>query len=336
MSGVRPALRTAAAIGLVVALGTGLPAYAGETTGGDSGNTDPGRSAPGADSANGKIGAHIQIRQSRTGRSGGSTATATSSDANWKPPVCWYEPMYSADEYEKFIKDAYGGAREPAASYAKKRDEEDYHKGDKGLWWQVQFRDDDYSTACPVTTDNWEIWVPPADPRPDPNKLTPEMLSELAYNSTKLPTPPVLLSPAADRLIVNLGTRVKLDSDFDRVWTTASIDYKGVRLAATTVATPVALKIDAGTADADPKSCTYDLVKGAGGYTVDSGDAGCNVTYRRSSGSGTYPLKASITWKVTWTDSADPDGPARQPGLPDGLSTFEQDVTVKEIQAVNR
>ncbi|MFK0154914.1 hypothetical protein ACIQVK_22890 [Streptomyces sp. NPDC090493] len=34
--------------------------------------------------------------------------------------------------------------------------------------------------------------------------------------------------------------------------------------------------------------------------------------------------------------SADPDGPARQPGLPDGLSTCEQNVTVKEIQAVNR
>ncbi|WP_406348889.1 hypothetical protein OHB10_20125 [Streptomyces sp. NBC_01597] len=57
---------------------------------------------------------------------------------------------------------------------------------------------------------------------------------------------------------------------------------------------------------------------------------------RRSSGSGTYPFKASITWKVTWTDSADPDGPARQPALPDGLSTFEQNVAVKEIQSVNR
>lgn len=61
-----------------------------------------------------------------------------------------------------------------------------------------------------------------------------------------------------------------------------------------------------------------------------------HVTYRRSSGSGPYPFKASITWKVTWTDSADPDGPARQPALPDGLSTFEQNVAVKEIQAVNR
>jgi enoyl reductase len=247
--------------------------------------------------------------------------------------------MYTPEEYEKFIKGAYGGAPKgsPAEDYEKKRDKENFHKGDKGLWWQVQFRDDTYSEACPVTTDNWEIWVPPADPQPDPNKVTPEILSELAFNSTKLPAPPVELQPRADRLLVNLGTRVAFKGDLDRVWTTASINYKGVQLAATTVATPVALKVDAGTADADPQSCTYDLVKGKGGYTADSeGGAGCNVTYLRSSGSGTYPFKASITWKVTWTDSADPDGPPQQPGLPDGLSTFEQDVTVKEAQAVNR
>ncbi|WND18956.1 hypothetical protein [Streptomyces violaceus] len=129
--------------------------------------------------------------------------------------------------------------------------------------------------------------------------MTPETLSELAFNSTKLPTPPVELQPSADRLLVNLGTRVAFNGGLDRVWTTASLDYKGVQLAATTVATPVALKVDAGTADADPQSCTYDLVKGKDGYTADSEGAGCNVTYLRSSGSGTYPFKASITWKVT-------------------------------------
>ncbi|WP_406172602.1 hypothetical protein [Streptomyces sp. NBC_00996] len=33
---------------------------------------------------------------------------------------------------------------------------------------------------------------------------------------------------------------------------------------------------------------------------------------------------------------ADPDGPPHQPGLPDGLSTYEQDVTGKEIQSIDR
>ncbi|QQM42698.1 hypothetical protein [Streptomyces liliifuscus] len=321
-----------------MALGTGYPAHAGDPrVGGDEGGTQP--EEPGTDegatSGNGTIGANIRISQSNPG-SGGPTTTATSSNANWKPPVCWYEPMYTPEEYEEFIKSAYTTAAEPAASYARKRDKANYNKGDKGLWWQVKFRDDTYSEACPVTTDNWETWVPPADPQPDPNKLTPEILSELAFNSTELPAPPVELSPRADRLIVNLGTRVKFRGDFDRVWTTASINYKGVQMAATTVATPVALKVEAGTDDADPQTCTYDLVKGKNRYTVDSEDAGCNVAYRRSSGDGTYPFKASITWKVTWTDSADPDGPPRQPALPDGLSTYEENVTVKEIQSVNR
>ncbi|WP_406439257.1 hypothetical protein OHB00_29875 [Streptomyces sp. NBC_00631] len=331
------------AVGLVLALGTLSPARAGDGSwGGSGGNSDtPSSGSPsgsptdsGGDSGPGSIGAHIRVKQSKAASS--DSTTATSSNANWKPPVCWYEPMYTPDEYEEFIKSSYKGAQEPAASYAKKRADEDYHKGDKGLWWQVQFRNDDYTEACPVTTDNWEIWVPPAQPKADPNQLTPEILSELAYNSTKLPKPQVVLSPSGDRLKVNLGTRVKLDSDFDRVWTTASINYKGVEMAATTVATPMALKVDAGTTDADPQTCTYNLVKSDSGYAVDSKDAACNVTYRRSSGAGTYPFKASITWKVTWTNSADPDGPAQQPGLPDGLSTYEQDVTVKEIQAVNR
>ncbi|GAA2607887.1 hypothetical protein GCM10010304_68430 [Streptomyces roseoviolaceus] len=320
-------------------VGQGLPAYADDTRGDGStaGGTGQPNADSGADSGKGSIGAHIRINQS-TPASSGSTASATSSEANWEPPVCWYEPMYTPEEYEKFIKGAYGGAPggSPAEDYAQKREKEKYHEGDKGLWWQVQFPDDNYDEACPVTTDNWEIWVPPADPQPDPNKVTPETLSELAFNSTKLPTPPVELQPRADRLLVNLGARVAFKGDLDRVWTTASLDYKGVQLAATTVATPVALKVDAGTADADPQSCTYELVKGKDGYTADSEGAGCNVTYLRSSGSGTYPFKASITWKVTWTDSADPDGPPRQPGLPDGLSTFEQGVTVKEAQAVNR
>ncbi|MFF7977661.1 hypothetical protein ACFZDK_00810 [Streptomyces sp. NPDC007901] len=341
MNVVRPGVRTAAAIGLVLALGASFPAHADDSSGGGTDTTGTGPtgqpdSDSSASSGKGVIGAHIQVRQSKTGSSSHSTSKATSSNANWKPPVCWYEPMYTPEEYEEFIKSAYKGAQEPAASYAKKREEEDYHKGDKGLWWQVQFRNDAYNEACPVTPDNWEIWVPQAQPKQDPHQLTPQTLSELAYNSTKLPTPPVELSPKGDQLVVNLGTRVKLDGDFDRVWTTASINYKGVQMAATTVATPVALRIDAGTSDADPQTCTYDLVKGDKGYTVDSKDAGCNVTYLRSSGSGTYPFKAAITWQVTWTDSADPDGPAQQPGLPDGLSTFEQDVTVHEIQSVNR
>ncbi|WP_267878021.1 hypothetical protein [Streptomyces spirodelae] len=40
---------------------------------------------------------------------------------------------------------------------------------------------------------------------------------------------------------------------------------------------------------------------------------------------------------MTWTDSADPDGPpAGDPALPNGQSTYEQDITLEEIQSIVR
>ena len=149
-------------MGLVAAMGTGFPAYASDSRTGGQGTAQPSQpdSGAGADSGSGTIGAHIRISQSYTGSSAsGSTTAATSSNADWKPPVCWYEPMYTPEEYEQFIKSAYNGAMEPAASYAKKRADEHYHKGDDGLWWQVKFRDDNYTDACPVTTDNWGLCI---------------------------------------------------------------------------------------------------------------------------------------------------------------------------------
>ncbi|WP_326807202.1 MULTISPECIES: hypothetical protein [unclassified Streptomyces] len=89
---------------------------------------------------------------------------------------------------------------------------------------------------------------------------------------------------------------------------------------------------------ADPRTCTYDLTKAEGGYEVDSQGTDCNITYQRTSGKGrSYPFKASLVWDVTWTDTAGPDGPPmRDPALADSQSTFEQDVTVEEIQSIVR
>ncbi|MHC3475517.1 hypothetical protein ACYF6T_43585 [Streptomyces sp. 7R007] len=53
--------------------------------------------------------------------------------------------------------------------------------------------------------------------------------------------------------------------------------------------------------------------------------------YLRSSGDGTYPLKATLTWKIHWTGTGVPGG-----DLPDGTFGATQNVVVQEIQAVNR
>ncbi|MBO8195251.1 hypothetical protein ITI46_26905 [Streptomyces oryzae] len=118
---------------------------------------------------------------------------------------------------------------------------------------------------------------------------------------------------------------------------TAEIHLAGLDLAATTVAEPHRLRLEAGTKDADPATCTYDLAKSeGGGYAVNTEDAGCNITYRRATAKGTSrTLKAYLTWRVSWAEGDSPDGTPRH-GMPQGESTQEVAVTVKEIQSINR
>lgn len=55
------------------------------------------------------------------------------------------------------------------------------------------------------------------------------------------------------------------------------------------------------------------------------------MKYLRSSGDGTFPLQATVTWEVRWTGSG---GAGER--LPDGEFGATQDVVVQEIQSVNR
>lgn len=58
----------------------------------------------------------------------------------------------------------------------------------------------------------------------------------------------------------------------------------------------------------------------------------CGVSYLRASGShGPYPLRATVAWKISWTSTTGEGG-----DLPDGTFGTTQDVTVREIQSVNR
>lgn len=57
----------------------------------------------------------------------------------------------------------------------------------------------------------------------------------------------------------------------------------------------------------------------------------CGIEYLRSSGDGTYPLEATVTWKVTGTGTGVPGGT-----LPSGTFGNEQNITVEEIQSINR
>ncbi|ATL29673.1 hypothetical protein [Streptomyces formicae] len=337
MSRLRNLTRTAAGSGIaaLLVLGSVTPAMAGDGSG-SSGEPPAGS---GGSSGDGSIGAQVQFKTNFKGGKGASPIAR--SEGSWDPPLCWTQPKFTGKQYKEDSKktapiDPSSGKTLPGWDKGK-----DFHEKDKGAWWYRTYDVDRLRAGNATPAEMAKCtpikpvqWVEEGDPPKE--AISPLVLAGLAYARTKLPAPPVTLRPAADNQIVNLATHVKFDAPIDPVWVTAHFDHLGVDIAATTVAKPVALRVDAGTEFADPQSCTYDLTKSKSGYQLDTSKDACNIKYRKSSGDGAYPLQARVTWKVTWTDSADPEGPARQPALPDGLSTFEQDVAVKEIQSINR
>jgi hypothetical protein len=170
------------------------------------------------------------------------------------------------------------------------------------------------------------------------NAVTPQVLAELAYNRITLPDTKVTLAPE-DITKVNLPTWAWLDkATFKTVSVTAALDVAGLNISATTTAKPVSLRLEPGTSDAEtyPASGECQLngddsigapyAKGKAGQTPP-----CGIKYLRSSGDGTYKLRATITWAVSWTGTGGTGG-----DLPDGTFGTTQDITVQEIQAVNR
>lgn len=280
------------------------------------------------------IESQVHYKKHYTGSGVRMTAPATS---NWSPPPCWYEPEFTPKQFSDYINSHYTSAQSAWAQMASDYGANDYHKGDKGGWYQLVTPDISQADSCAALSP-WK-WITPDQPStPDIPKIDPKTLAGLAFNKTVLPEPEIALRPIAQNQLVNLDTEIAFDKALPKVWVTASLDNAafGIHVAATTTAVPVRLTVDAGTEYADPQSCTYDLKAAGGKYSVNTKDAGCNVTYDKASPNGGYQLKASVVWEVTWTPSANPDGPPGTPGLPNGQSSKQFQVTVRENQAINR
>jgi enoyl reductase len=293
-------------------------------------------------SVNGRLSSRVTYSGTGYGTGGGGhTQRITSSDQSFTPPDCWYE-AFTPDEFKQILQDRYYDAGNSNSDtvydyyYQVRSDMNDihYHKGDDGKWWVLTYNPDlpaDTAGSCTLS-DGW-MWVGPGDP-PPPAPVTPEMLSKAAYQATQLPLRDVKLSPAANGQKVNLPTYAQFADAIPEVYVTAQVPNPPV--AATVVAEPYALRIDAGTSYADPQSCEYTFKKVGDQYNVNTAGSDCNITYRKAtSGGGGYTLKAQITWRVHWTASADPNGPVAGT-LPTGYTTAPQDVAVQEIQTVNR
>jgi enoyl reductase len=280
----------------------------------------------------------------RSDNGGGGSVGALTAASSWTPPACWYAPMYTPEQLQKHLEPiweaestGYQWDAEQRETYNAADEEKGFNKdkSGKGYWWGP-YVNKSYPPGWDSCTKDY-FWVDTGDAPPAgiPNAITPEILAELAYAEIRVPGTEVTLAPA-EATKVNLPTWAWLDgARFKPVSVTASVPVLGIE--ATATAEPFALSIDPGTADAEtyPASGVCPFGDGRIGEPYAKGRAdetpSCGVKYLRGSGDGSFPLKATLTWKIHWTGTGVPGGT-----LPDGTFGATQDVVVQEIQAVNR
>ncbi|MEV7340733.1 hypothetical protein [Streptomyces sp. NPDC093544] len=322
---------------------------ADNTIGGGAQTPPPSGNASGNSDGKGNLSATagaVVFDRSKNG-SGESAGPVTSSASTWTPPACYYAPKYSPAQLQEYLEPIWAVDSTSYEWDAKQRDHyvdgnpyKDFNKekaGD-GYWWSSYVTEGRAGDPGALDCDADIFWVDTGDPPPAniPEAITPEMLAQLAYAEIRVPSTKVDLAPAGTTK-VNLPTWAWLDTaQFEPVSVTASVPLLGVE--ATTVAEPVSLKIEPGTADATtyPASGVCEINGGSIGEAYAAGKSDetppCGVKYLRSSGDDSYELRATITWKIHWTGT----GVAQEQPLPDGEFGAEQAVVVQEIQAVNR
>ncbi|MFD3539762.1 hypothetical protein ACFWUQ_09715 [Streptomyces sp. NPDC058662] len=300
----------------------------------------------------GKLTSTIQITGDK--RQPGQTSKGFTADNNWTPPACWYEPR-SAAEFQKYVEAFYSETvNYPGQhSYAKtavgqfreiykdgKYKNYNLDKASEGAFWVSVVNPDRATELAAMSCSDLPEWVPNGTPPPFRQAITPEMLAQAAYGAINLPTTEVSLAPA-NNTKVNLATWAWMDGGvFEPKSVTATINGGGTTLSATATATPASVRIKPGTGDATLHPASGECAFNAGGAGAGAPFAPgsenqtppCGVTYLRSSGGATFPLQATVTWTAHWSSG----GSAPQ-ALPSATMVGEpQNVTVQEIQAVNR
>ncbi len=336
-------------VAILLAAGAGT-AVAEDRDGAERETEQKPESGGGADGR--EINAQARITFTVTGGGGGSGALQSSTP--WTPPACYYAPTHTPEEFEQYWAEFYAGKTSPPwpehdlndmkdaheATYGPDADEfPDYNKdlqGEGMFWTRVINREHPDRTgqmACAARI----FWVDFTDPPPPgPGVVDSTLLAELAWERTRVPDTEVSLNPADAPQKVNLPTWVWLDdAAFEPVSVRAELD--GYGLWAETTATPARLTLRPGTDDATthPPSSICEASAGTIGTPWTPGASGtppCGITYTRATtNSGTYPLSASLTWDITWTDSLGDSGT-----LPDGDFSTTLDITVEEVQTIVR
>ncbi|MCT7352310.1 hypothetical protein N4P33_08990 [Streptomyces sp. 15-116A] len=272
----------------------------------------------------------------------------TSTSVDWDPPACWYEPYWKAEDFKTFMEAQWSiyesaggepeGIADDKARYQKGHPYKDFNadKNDKGMWWVAVKNPEMKGDPAAETCNRDPFWVNNGENPDVPQAIDTETLAGLAYQRTIVPETEISTAPDG-RSTVNLPTWIWLDkAAFKPVSATATLP--GTGLWATTTAKPVSLHIDPGTEDAQTFPASGECRINADGsigepYAKGRADKTppCGVSYLRSSAGDSYPLKATLTWEITWEGSGGTGG-----DLPNGTFATTVDVPVQEIQSVNR
>ncbi|MEN8650285.1 hypothetical protein ABCR94_06520 [Streptomyces sp. 21So2-11] len=319
----------------------GTPAAGADRDSGQGSETDTQVKSDGQDLSVATSGKGYKIDAAKNGQ--GSAVGALKPIGNWTPPPCWYAPKYTPAQLKKEREGIWSAE---STGHEWENSERDHYKDfnadktDKGYWWGSYIDKSRFGDPGILACDKPPFWVDIGDPPPAevPEVITPKILADLAYAEVRVPDTKVDLAPAANTK-VNLPTWAWLDkAEFKPVSVTASVPV--LNLQATATAVPDSLQIEPGTKDAvlhpasgecllndDGSSIGTPYAKGSAEETPP-----CGLTYLRASGDGPYKLQATITWKISWTGTGNPE----PTNLPDGTFGTTQDITVQEIQAINR
>ncbi|MFF3488129.1 hypothetical protein ACFYXC_33295 [Streptomyces sp. NPDC002701] len=348
-------------VALTLAFGTLVLAAPAHAAGGPRDGTGASSDQEGGKNGQG-IYAAARIQYSGAVTKNGGTGNVASADVNWSPPPCWYAPYLGAKDFKKEMsKNIETAKNQPgmtghagaAIGEMQRHYEDDYgwtdtpgykdynvDKDGEGMFWAAVENPDEPDILKRNACSDLPFWVDNGEAPPPQYEqaITPEMLAALAYQHMELPGTKVTLAPEAVTK-VNLPTWAWLDKAvFDEVQATAAINVPGFNIQATTTAKPKSLTLSPGTAEATtiPADGGCPIVDGRIGEPYVKGKAKqtppCGIVYRRSSGGETFPLKAALTWEISWTGT----GQAGAVALPDGTIEAVQNITVEEIQSVNR
>lgn len=279
------------------------------------------------------------------GDSGGALTSTV-----WTPPACYYAPVYSPEEMEAYWDSFVDRFHTPPwpeedvrmfrrshEAFLEEFPDYNIDLQDEGMFWRV-VRNDSFPLSEQMACESRTFWVDFTDPPPpQPHVMNTETLAALAWEETRVPDTEVSINPTGTQK-VNLPMWIWLDEqEFAPVSVQATLDGYGIW--ARTTATPKHLTLDPGTRDARvfPASGNCEFTGGQVGEPYERGrsdeDPPCGVVYERSThNSGDFPLRATLTWEVTWHDYLDP---TPRP-LADGVVETTVDISVEEVQTIVR